>query len=782
MLDLSEKQIYRFENIEVDLSRNCLLLNGTEKHLRQKTFQVLVYLLEQRHRLVSKNELFEVVWKDTAVTDDVLVQCIKEIRRTLNDNPQTPRFIKTVPKSGYRFISEIEHTHNDTLIEEITRVEFEIEEEFDTDQSNKTNLLIAQKKSNLFAHYQYLLALLLIIICGLLFSFFYFGRSNQAKSEIRLPIIEGKKTIAVMFFENKTNAAEFEWLREGLADMLIADLSRSEKLTVLSRAALHNFLENRNFEANKISLDEAGEIARQAQAEFIISGSFANIGERIRLDVQIFEVNTKNLLTTETLIVEKPEQILSEIDLLSLKISKWLNATSAENPNLATVMTKNLEAYRNYSLAMEKASSLQAKEALELLEKAVALDHEFAMAHARIGYIYAVTWGTAEKAKPYLEKAFTLSNRLTEKDRLYISAWYAVANLDFPAGIKAYREIIQKFPTETEAYLRLGYLLRGEEQFDEAILVLRQGLAIDSNFSAFHNALGLLYSLQGNHNEAIAEHQLFVALEPNDSNAHDSLGMSYQWAGQYKEAIAEYKLALQINPKFEIAQVHLGNAYFQSGHFQNAIESFKKYIVIAPSNLERARGFACLAYVYRKQYNLPAAKQAAKQAITEEPFQIGEMLITSADQRDWVTVEKLQLKIPGDSSFSNRGSRLSLRLKNYYLGYIALKKGQSEVALENFREALRHPALNWNIDSLEDCLANAYLEIGRYDEAIAEYQRILQLNPNYPLAQFSLAQAFEKKGQMDDARNSYLSFLENWNDADDEILQIREARKWAQAQ
>ncbi|HRH43063.1 MAG TPA: tetratricopeptide repeat protein, partial [Pyrinomonadaceae bacterium] len=124
--------------------------------------------------------------------------------------------------------------------------------------------------------------------------------------------------------------------------------------------------------------------------------------------------------------------------------------------------------------------------------------------------------------------------------------------------------------------------------------------------------------------------------------------------------------------------------------------------------------------------------------------------------------------------------RLSLRLKNYYLGFISLKRGEIEPALENFREALRHPALNWNVDSLEDCLANTYLEIGRYDEAIAEYQRILQLNPNYPFARFSLAQAFEKKGQMDESRNSYQIFLENWKDADAEISQIKEARKLSQ--
>ncbi len=120
MKALSEKQIYRFADVEVDLSRGCLLREGEEKHLRQKAFQVLVYLLENSERLVAKNELFETIWKDTAVTDDVLVQCVKEIRRAIGDDSHQPRFIKTVPKSGYRFIGTIEENLNGSFIEEIT--------------------------------------------------------------------------------------------------------------------------------------------------------------------------------------------------------------------------------------------------------------------------------------------------------------------------------------------------------------------------------------------------------------------------------------------------------------------------------------------------------------------------------------------------------------------------------------------------------------------------------------------------------------------------------------
>ena len=77
-------------------------------HLRQQTFQVMIYLLENRDRVVTKNELLESIWKGTSVTDDALVQCVLELRRAIGDDSRRPRFIKTVPKVGYRFVSPVE--------------------------------------------------------------------------------------------------------------------------------------------------------------------------------------------------------------------------------------------------------------------------------------------------------------------------------------------------------------------------------------------------------------------------------------------------------------------------------------------------------------------------------------------------------------------------------------------------------------------------------------------------------------------------------------------------
>ncbi len=125
--------VYLIEEIEVNTSRGYLRRDQQEMYLRQKTLQVLVYLLEHRERLVTKEELMERVWKDTAVTDDVLVQCVMDIRKALGDDSRDPRFVRTIPKAGYRFIGpvEVRQPAAATIVEteETTSVELDYEEE-----------------------------------------------------------------------------------------------------------------------------------------------------------------------------------------------------------------------------------------------------------------------------------------------------------------------------------------------------------------------------------------------------------------------------------------------------------------------------------------------------------------------------------------------------------------------------------------------------------------------------------------------------------------------------
>jgi tetratricopeptide (TPR) repeat protein len=146
-------------------------------------------------------------------------------------------------------------------------------------------------------------------------------------------------------------------------------------------------------------------------------------------------------------------------------------------------------------------------------------------------------------------------------------------------------------------------------------------------------------------------------------------------------------------------------------------------------------------------------------------------------QRGDLTAAKTFLETIEARADADRGTRAYSRDVYFYRGWLELKSGHPEQALETFKQVLKRRPMAFNFESWEDCLANAYLELGRFDEAIAEYQRILKLNPNYPLVHYHLAQAYERKGDGDHARSEYEQFLQVWKDADADIPEVSAARK-----
>lgn len=290
--------------------------------------------------------------------------------------------------------------------------------------------------------------------------------------------------------------------------------------------------------------------------------------------------------------------------------------------------------------------------------------------------------------------------------------------------------------------------------------------------------MGNTLSYLGRHDEAVAAHRRYVALAPNEPNAYDSLGTTYQWSGDYESAIASYNRALALNSNFDIAIVHLANTYFQTGRYAEAIGLYRRYIENAPSNVERARGYKCIAIVYLKKQQCDLAEKSAQELLKIQQDSVWTPYVVALERNDSVAAKQLEKRIFIETEISNRGSKSSLRPEFYRRGYIALRSGNSEEAIANFQEAIRQSPPTWHIDTYEDCLADAYLKLDRFDEAAAEYERILRLNPNYPLARFHLAQSYERRRMNDKARENYERFLEIWRNADSDIPEVIIARNF----
>jgi DNA-binding winged helix-turn-helix (wHTH) protein len=104
---MPDGHLLHFGPYQLDLRQEQFWCDGQPVRLPPKVFQVLSYLAERPGQLVTKEELFRVVWPDTVVGDAALTMCIQEIRKALGDNAREPQYIETVPRRGFRFIGEV---------------------------------------------------------------------------------------------------------------------------------------------------------------------------------------------------------------------------------------------------------------------------------------------------------------------------------------------------------------------------------------------------------------------------------------------------------------------------------------------------------------------------------------------------------------------------------------------------------------------------------------------------------------------------------------------------
>ncbi|WP_263377323.1 tetratricopeptide repeat protein [Granulicella paludicola] len=653
---------YLFGEYELDTNRGFLCCGGKERPLRHQSYQLLLYLLERPGVLITKDQLTEAIWSHTSVTDNALVQCITEIRRTLHDDPRNPRFIKTVPKIGYRFIAQVQ------VIRELA-----------TELPDALGVAEPNRQEDVY-------------------------KEALITSGHPLPLAEGPSSQA-----RKTNPGSNLFRIAALIaltfsiSLLCGDKTHADSLTAANPDAT---------EAHKLTA--------------------------VKLDGST---------------VRRPL------------------------PSSVDVGTRNVEAYRYYSLGVEEANQFQNRQAIALMQKAIEIDPKFAMAYARIGYAYAVMDFQPESANRYLKRASELSSGLPVLSRLYIDAWSAIARADYNTAIAVLQQITEQYPEQIEAYSQLSRVLRGQERLKEASTLLSSGIQKNPMGKDLYNNYGLILVAMGKTMDALNAYKRYVDLDPRNPNAHDSLGMAYQQTGQYSSALTEFNEALKLDPEFEPSIVHLGDAYYQLGQNQDAVREYLRYIQITTNSCAKAIGYGDLAIVYSAMSKEAEARKAASDELRYNSSSVWNSLVFALEDRRSDRVVALKERLFSSMPNPERGSPPDLRMAFYYRGYYALKTGDSSGAISYFKSALEHLPPSSGIDSHQDCLANAYLELGMYSEAIDEYQRILRLNAHYPEAYFHLGQAYRGLHNTTAAKDAFQHYLSSIPSADRDSPAVREAQQ-----
>jgi TolB-like protein/DNA-binding winged helix-turn-helix (wHTH) protein len=552
-------RVLRFDIFDLDLRAGELRKHGVKLRLQGQPLQVLAILLESAGNLVTREELRSRLWPaDTFVDfDHSLHNAIARIREALADSAETPRYIETLPRRGYRFITQVEQVHP-----EVPPVSAESGKE----SGERVTVATTKTRSRLT------LAFTLLILVAVASAFWLVRTGLHAISAA--PRI---RSIAVLPLQNLSGDPSQEYFTDGMTDELITDLAKVNALRVISRTSVMRY------KGTKKSLPE---IARELNVDGIVEGSVMRSGQRVRITAQLLQAATDQHLWAETY-----DRDLGDVLRLQSQVAQAIaqqvraELTPQQEAQFRAVRPLNPDAYEPYlrgryylSNQFTLASSL--KTAKSDFEESIRKDPSFAPAYSGL-------------ADSYVWLAFSGQGGLSP-DRAYKSAKEALNKalaLDGSIG---------------EAYDTLGLLSwRFDWDWDAAERHFNQAIALAPSYSCAHEDRAVFLSFLGRRAEALTEIAKSNAIDPGPSSAMAESASHYQMR-DYEGLLEASRRGVASNPNEWTEHYNLAVAYAGTGKLLEAVYEYQKAVEMSGGNPDAA---AALAHVYAVIGRKPQAEK-----------------------------------------------------------------------------------------------------------------------------------------------------------------------------
>jgi serine/threonine protein kinase/Tfp pilus assembly protein PilF len=518
---------------------------------------------------------------------------------------------------------------------------------------------------------------------------------------------------------------------------------------------------------------------------------------------------------------------------------------AAAPARIIDLTTNSIEAYNYFLRGRDDYEKFFYLDAQKFLKKAVELDPTFAVAYLYLAWANGNLRDFKARDEAY-ELAKKYSQKATEKERLYIEASYAsVIERNPEKRFRMLSELVKKYPEEKYAHSEMGLYYEGQEQYPEAIEALNKAITLDPNFGFAINQLAYDYARTGNMQKAVEYFERYASVNPGLPNPIDSIAEMNLRLGKLDEAIAKYKEALAIKPDFYGSCEGLAYSFALKENYPEAMNWIDQYIERAPTPTAKWGGFWLKAYFdyFLGRWDRSLAEYLAiKKQAEKDEFAYG---VATAD---WITgyiysdlgqFDSARKAFQGwsDHNFKrNPASRTSNSVQDsFQRGWVDLKQGRIEGARARLAEiepllptvdsadkkdmTFRYELLKTelllaenstdkaiavaekivfldpplmqiaslvtsNQPFLKDVLARAYWKKGELDKAIAEYGRLMTIDPKnqlrfliHPLYHYRLGRIYEEKGEKAQAREQYQKFIDFWKDADPGQPELADAKK-----
>jgi tetratricopeptide (TPR) repeat protein len=366
--------------------------------------------------------------------------------------------------------------------------------------------------------------------------------------------------IAVLNFANITANPADDWIGQGIAESLTADLTHVKSLVVVPREQIFELQRSLNELGRRVDERQAIEIGRRLGATVTVSGAYQRLGDRIRITAQVIEVSSGRQIATVKM-DGRVEELFDLQDKLVTELAEGLkvDVEQRERSAIAHAGTLSLEAYESYSRGMLNLR-LAGRDSID---RAIALFEE-----------------ALQRDPRYVEAMVALSSALDTK-----ASFLSLPNL-FERSLALAEEAIALRPESADAHIQRGDTLLSLKRVDEAIASLQRGIRLQPDRADAHSILARAYWLgKGEIEEAIKAFEQTLRLNPSAGYTYLQLAMLYTLRGEFttaeglaNEAIRLQDQAMSGTTGLIVVGAHsrLGYVHYRQGRYDEAIREYRR--------------------------------------------------------------------------------------------------------------------------------------------------------------------------------------------------------------